>query len=148
MNDTIPVVAHAIQLAVVPVFLLSGIAALVGVMATRLSRVIDRARALEQAWAGLDDSGRAAARSELRQLDRRRHLASWAINFCTCAALLVCVVIAALFAEELLHTDLKWVAGGLFVCALLALICGLFAFLREVYFATYTLRIDIARLEA
>ena len=38
------VIAHAIQLSIAPVFLLTGIAGLLGVMATRLGRIIDRAR--------------------------------------------------------------------------------------------------------
>jgi len=145
-DSAIPLAAHAIQLAVVPVFLLTGISALLGVMATRLSRVIDRARALEQAWGRLDPSERVTARSELHDLDRRRHLASWSINFAAWAALIVCVVIVTLFLEEFFHADLKWLAGGLFVCTMLALMCSLSAFLREVYFATHTLRIDVGRL--
>ena len=40
-------VAHAIQLAVAPVFLLSGIGAILVVMTNRLGRIIDRARVLE-----------------------------------------------------------------------------------------------------
>lgn len=42
-------VAHAIQLAVAPVFLLSGIGAMLVVMTNRLGRIIDRARVIEQA---------------------------------------------------------------------------------------------------
>ena len=45
-------VAHAIQLAVAPVFLLSAIGAILAVMTNRLSRIIDRARILEQARKG------------------------------------------------------------------------------------------------
>ena len=146
-DTTVPLAAHAIQLAVVPVFLLSGIGALLGVMATRLSRVIDRARALAQAWATLDESERITARSEFRNLDRRRRLASWSINFAACAALIVCVVIVTLFLEEFFHTDLKWLGGGLFVCAMVALICSLSVFLREVYFATHTMQIDVERFK-
>jgi hypothetical protein len=41
-------VAHAIQLAVAPVFLLSGIGAILAVMTNRLGRIIDRARVLEK----------------------------------------------------------------------------------------------------
>ncbi|MDC8774462.1 DUF2721 domain-containing protein [Roseateles albus] len=37
---------------------------------------------------------------ELACLERRRHLASWAINYCTSAALMVCTVIVTLFIEE------------------------------------------------
>jgi hypothetical protein len=144
-TDSMPVISHAIQLAIAPVFLLTGIAALLGVMATRLARIIDRARYYEQAWEKLDDRARAAARSELENLERRRHLASWAINFCTSAALLVCIVIAALFVEAFFSADLKWLAGVLFIGVMIALIGGLGCFLREVYVATHTVRVMSAR---
>lgn len=143
--DSTPVIAHAIQLAIAPVFLLTGIAALLGVMANRLARIIDRARHYEQAWEKLDDRARAAARAELANLERRRHLASWAINFCTSAALLVCIVIAALFIEAFFSADLKWLAGVLFIGVMIALIGGLGCFLREVYVATHTVRVMSAR---
>jgi len=136
-----PVIAHAIQLAIAPVFLLTGIAALLGVMATRLARIIDRARYYEQTWEQMDEAARTSARGELENLERRRHLASWAINFCTSAALLVCIVIATLFIEAFFSSDLKWLAGALFVSAMIALIGGLGCFLREVYVATHTVRI-------
>ncbi len=144
-TDSMPVISHAIQLAIAPVFLLTGIAALLGVMATRLARIIDRARYWEQTWEKLDDRARAAARSELANLERRRHLASWAINFCTSAALLVCIVIAALFVEAFFSADLKWLAGVLFIGVMIALIGGLGCFLREVYVATHTVRVMSAR---
>ena len=142
-----PVIAHAIQLAIAPVFLLTGISALLGVMATRLARVIDRARQLEHDWHTLDEVARNAAREEIGDLERRRHLASWSINFCTSAALLVCLVIVTLFVEEFFSTNLKWLAGALFVCAMLALIGGLFSFLREVYLATSVVRFDLAKFD-
>ena len=141
------VIVHAIQLAVAPVFLLSGIAALLGVMASRLARIIDRARVLEQTWASLDEKARVPARVEVSYLERRRHLASWSINFCTGAALVLCMVIITLFVEEFFGTNLKWLAGGLFVAVMFALIGGLFSFLREVYLATHTGRIETAKFE-
>jgi hypothetical protein len=82
---------------------------------------------------------------ELVTLERRRHLASWSINFSTGAALLVCIVIVALFFEEFFATDLKWLAGAQFVSVMIALVGGLSTFLREVYLATHTGRIDAAR---
>jgi hypothetical protein len=141
------IIAHAIQLAIAPVFLLTGVAGLLGVMATRLGRVIDRARALEDRWPGLDAHARAAARTESASLELRRRACSWSINFCTSAALLICLVIVTLFAEEFFLLRLKWLAGGLFVVAMLAVICGLACFLREVYLATHTTGIDPARFE-
>jgi hypothetical protein len=62
-----PVIAHAIQLAVAPVFLLTGIAAMLGVMAARLARVIDRARLIEHTWNEMDERSRSAARAEIRR---------------------------------------------------------------------------------
>lgn len=135
------VIAHVIQLSVAPVFLLSGVAALLGVMTGRLSRVIDRARGLEDEWKGLDE---AATRDGLRDLAvfrRRAHLASWAINACAAAGLLVCLVIAGLFIDAFLGTQLRWAVGLFFFLAMLALISGLVLFLMEVYLATHTLRI-------
>src|SRR4051812_9106344 len=107
-------IAHAIQLAIAPVFLLTGIAGLLGVMATRLARVIDRARTFEHDWASLTEQARRAARAELAILERRRRACSWSINCCTAAAFLVCLVIAALFVDEMIATDLKWLTGALF----------------------------------
>ena len=142
-----PVISHAIQLAVAPVFLLTGIAALLSVMANRLARVVDRTRQVQQTWPQLDERARELACAELVHLERRRHLASWAINFCTAGALLVCLVIMSLFADDLSATDLRWAAGGLFICTMGALVGGLACFLREVYLATQSIGIEIARFE-
>ena len=143
-----PVIAHAIQLAIAPVFLLTGIAGLLGVMANRLSRVVDRARYLEQTWDKLDDAEQTSALAEINDLERRRLFASWSINLCTTAALIVCLVIVTLFVEEFFSKNLRWIAGSLFVCAMFALIGGLFSFLREVYLATTVVRIDTERFKA
>ena len=140
-TEEVSLIVRAIQLAVAPVFLLTGLGALLSVMATRLGRVIDRARQVEGGWKSLDEPDRAKARIELGTLDKRAHLASWAINFCTSAALLVCAVIATLFIDVFVGTNLKWLVGALFIAAMLALIGGLASFLREVYLATHTLRI-------
>jgi hypothetical protein len=138
-------IAHAIQLAIAPVFLLTGIAGLLGVMANRLARVIDRARFFEQAWSTMDARRLEAARAELTILEHRRRLASWSINFCTAAALLVCFVIVVLFVDEFVGSNLRVASGGLFVVAMLALIGGLASFLREVYLATHSTHIDPAQ---
>jgi len=147
ISENLPVISHAIQLAIAPVFLLTGIAAMLGVMANRLARVIDRARLLEKTWKQMDAIELDAARIEISDLERRRRLASWSINFCASAALLVCVVIVTLFVEEFFGLNMRWLAGGLFVLAMFMLIGGLSSFLREVYLATHMLRIDMARFD-
>ena len=142
-----PAISHAIQLAIAPVFLLTGMAGLLSVMTNRLARVVDRTRFVQQSWSQLETDERGLACTELEHLAQRRHLASWAINFCTAGALLVCLVIGTLFVDDLSATDLRWLAGGVFVCAMLALIGGLTSFLREVYLATQSMQIETARFE-
>lgn len=138
-------IVHAIQLAIAPVFLLTGIAGLLGVMTTRLARVIDRARSFEATWAAMDAKGRAAARLEITDLERRRRVCNLAISFCTTAALLVCLVIVTLFVEEFLVAKLTWIAGAMFVAAMLAIVCGIACFRREVHLASRTISLDPGR---
>jgi len=146
-HDSIPAIQEAIQLSIAPVFLLTGIAGLLGVMANRLARIIDRARDLERRWSELEGDGADLAEREVASLERRRSLASWAINFCTVAALLICLVIVTLFVGEFVQTDLTLVAGAQFVGAMVFLIGGLSAFLAEVYIATHTSKIQAATFQ-
>lgn len=140
-DSDITTIAHVIQLAIAPVFLLTGIGSLLGVMATRLARIIDRARRVETAWSGFDEAERATARLEFAHLKHRATFTSWAINLGALAALLVCVLIAVLFIDALVGTSLRWLVGALFVLAMVALSSGIVCFLREVHVATHTLRI-------
>ena len=134
-------VAHAIQLALAPVFLLTGIAGVLNVMAGRLGRIIDRGRQLTEHALPPHVQSSETIGTELANLEHRRHLASSAITACTFSALLVCTVIAALFVEVLLQVELKWLVGLLFTGSTLALVIGLAYFLREVHLATQTVRI-------
>ncbi|MGZ5164942.1 MAG: DUF2721 domain-containing protein [Burkholderiales bacterium] len=141
IDSDISGIAHVIQLAIAPVFLLTGIAGLLGVMANRLARVIDRARNIEEKLDQLDGEAAARAQVLLASLTERARLASWAINFCTAAALLICTDIATLFIDAFVCTQLRWLVGALFILTMVALIGGLITFLREVYLATHTLSI-------
>ena len=138
--ESIDNITQAIQLALGPAFLLTGIAGMLNVMAGRLSRIIDRGRVLMGDPVADDVLAHESLRLELRDLERRRHLTSVAITACTVAALLVCIVIASLFLEVLLHAPLNWFVGGLFTASTFALIVGLAFFLREVHLATSTIR--------
>ena len=106
-------VAHAIQLSLAPVFLLTGIAGMLNVMAGRLGRIIDRGRRLREPPLKDLVAGDPLLELELQSLEYRRRLASTAITACTLSALLVCTVIAALFIEELLDLGRPPVAVSL-----------------------------------
>jgi len=133
-------IAHAIQLAVAPVFLLSGIGAMLAVMTNRLARVIDRARVLEgQLRTSTGDA--APIHAQLATLSRRATLVSRSITLCTVTALLICAVIAVLFLGAFFAFDAAVAVALLFVAAMLAFFLGLLSFLREIFLATANLRI-------
>jgi len=64
-------IAHQIQLAVAPVFLLAGIGAILNVMVGRLARIVDRARNLEEIHPRSTGPEHDRHVWELRIIDRR-----------------------------------------------------------------------------
>ncbi len=134
-------VAHVIQLAVAPVFLLTGIGAILAVMTNRLGRIIDRARVLEDKLDRALPELVATLRADLAILSRRAKLINRAITLCTTTALLICTVIAVLFLSASLRFDGRIPVTILFVAAMATFFLGLVWFLREIYLATVNLRI-------
>ncbi len=140
-NPQIPDIAHVIQLAVAPVFLLSGVGVTLTVLTNRLSRIVDRARSLEDRLSAAPPSEAAGLHRELATLHRRAQLINRALTLSTTCALFVCIVIATLFVGAFLGLDLSGVVALLFVAAMLAFIGALVSFLREIFLATANLRI-------
>jgi hypothetical protein len=135
--------AHVIQLAVAPVFLLTGVGALLSVLAARLGRVVDRLRVLNNKPAALpEEDSRLEAEAEMAILNSRARLANWAISLCTVCALLVCAVIATLFIGALADVSVSGTIAIMFIAAMLALIVALVFFLREVYLATDSIHLS------
>jgi cytochrome c biogenesis protein CcdA len=96
--DTVESVAHVIQVALTPVFLLSGVASLLGVLSTRLARVADRVNALAEQLEAGGPIDRRKLRLRLAYLRRRSHVLDAAVMMGTlggvatsCAALLLFV---------------------------------------------------------
>jgi hypothetical protein len=133
--------AHVIQLSVAPVFLISGIGALLSVLSTRVGRIVDRSRQLEDKLAVAAESTHASLLRELYILSRRVHFASWAISLCTVCALLICALIVMLFVGVFIELDVSTVIALLFISAMSALITGLICFLCEIHLAIASLHI-------
>ncbi len=129
MAVSISPVANAIQLAVAPVFLLTGIGAVLAVMATRLARIVDRYRVLSE-------SNVSETNKEMALLSRRARWVHWAISLSTVSALFVCIVIAALFIGSEIGLDPSRIVSLLFITVMLALIMGLLCFLHEIHLST------------
>lgn len=132
--------AQAIQLSLAPVFLLASMSGLLMVLTNRLTRLIDRARLLqEQGRDSGQDTGR-SGRLELQGQKQRMGLILKAIGFCTVTMLLVALVVAIVFISVVAQIDLALVVVPLFVLAMLCLMVAVLLFLREVQLATAQLR--------
>jgi hypothetical protein len=138
---TIKALAGVIQLAVAPVFLLAGIAGLLNVLSTRLARIIDRARVIERRVPqAKSDEQRQLLHGETSTLWTRIALINWAIRLCVSSALVVCVVIVALFVGDVVAFNIAALIAILFVVAMLLIIVGLVFLLREISVATKHMR--------
>jgi hypothetical protein len=137
MDQAIPVstIAHLIQLAIAPVFLLTGIAGLLNVLAQRLARVVDRGRSLEHDFLSFDEATRERASEELLIIIRRMRIVNLAITAITASALFVCLVIAILFVADLAKIAVARPIAVLFIIAMGLLIVGLTFFLAEIRLA-------------
>ncbi|HEX4618315.1 MAG TPA: DUF2721 domain-containing protein [Steroidobacteraceae bacterium] len=135
-------IAHVVQSSVAPVFLLTGVAATLGVLTNRLARVVDRARVLEDRLEK-EPARRGALLVDLRALARRARYINAAISMCAVAALLVALVVVSLFADAFVGLELAKTIALLFVAAMLSLAVAYILFFVEVRIAIAALRIGI-----
>lgn len=132
---------HAIQLALVPAFLLTAIGGVLGSMTVRLGRIVDRARALEE---DLPENPqlRGLVIAELETLDRRMALTNRAVSLVVTSGLTLCLLIAALFLSSLsVDISAHIVVPVLFIIVMLLLIVGLSSFLMEIRISLRTVRV-------
>src|SRR5690349_15644390 len=101
-ESALSTVAHTIQLSVAPVFLLTALGTFLGVLSTRLGRIVDRARVVADRLVAASATGKPRLQSEMNLLRRRRHLVNMAITAGVSSALLVCTIISSLFVGSIL----------------------------------------------
>jgi hypothetical protein len=135
--DAVDSVAHVIQVALTPVFLLSGIGTLLNVFNTRLSRVSDHT---EHAFETLNTKTDAVQQVRLlRHLGRLQHL-----RLVLDAAVVLSAVGAAfvLFLGGLRDAAIASWLFALFGAALGCIVCALMAFLVDSVLAWHGIRRD------
>jgi len=130
-------ISHGIQLAVAPVFLLTAVAAMIGVVANRLARIIDRARLVET---GLDPAQaplpQDPAWKELGELRTRGLLANGSIGLLTLCAFLIGATIVVLFLGETIDLPVMRLSIYSFLAGLVCFLLALACFFAETMIAT------------
>lgn len=133
--------AKVIQTAVAPVFLITGIAATLGVLSNRLARITDRARSFERKLkSSRDEAFNHSLTTELRALWKRARCIHIAFSLSVLSALLVCAVVMLLFLSHIQSVNLGMTIAILFIIAIMMLILGFIALLAEVFLATRSMR--------
>lgn len=137
-------VVHIIQVALAPVFLLSGIATLLNVFSTRLARVADQVDQVMRAADSADATEAAAMSLRLSHLHQRSIALEAAVLLGAAGGALTCATVLALFIGE---------AGGFAVAAMLFVTFGLAiactlaaigAFTVEMMMASRRVRAEVA----
>jgi hypothetical protein len=140
MNIQTNDIGHVIQLAIAPVFLLTGVATKLTVLMNRLARIIDRSRVLKE---GLRSGPNAESSEELNVLYTRWQLINYALTGSTVCGLLICVIIACLFLGDTADLPLDRYIAGMFVLAMVALIASFIFLLREVFVSFRYMRMHL-----
>jgi len=135
-------VAKLIQLALGPVFLLSGAGITLSMLTARLARIVDRARTLEDRRDAATDPTRVALIDEdLKFIVRRTRYINSAIGLSTSSAFLTALVVTLLFASAFSPLNIGVVIAATFVASMACLSLSFLMFLIEVRIATRSLRI-------
>jgi len=135
-------VAKLIQLALGPVFLISGVGITLNMLTQRLSRIVDRARSLEERRERTGDEVQLKRiDKDLRVIWRRTRYINSAIALATISALLTALVVTLLFASEFTPLSVGAIIAIMFVSSMVSLSTAFIMFLLEVRIATNTLRI-------
>ena len=138
---TIETAGHLIQVALTPVFLLSGIAALLNVFASRLARVADRLEALTSTIGSLNCS--AEQNNQLARLHNRSVALDWAVVLATAGAAATCLAILTLFLFALSNRAIAGVLVAFFGLAILCTLGSVIAFLLEMLMSSRGMRRQI-----
>jgi hypothetical protein len=115
--QTLEAAAHVVQLALTPIFLLTGVGQLLNVFTTRLARVADRTREIVAKGDGHPQ--------EVERLRLRSRILDIAVLLATGAGILTCLTAATLFSGAVRNEDaatfLFWFFGAALSCTMLAL---------------------------
>jgi hypothetical protein len=141
-------VSHGIQLAVAPVFLLTAVSGMIGVVANRLARIIDRARLLEDRMRGeRTDADQEADWQELIGLRRRGLLANASIALLTLCAFMIGLTIMVLFLGETIELQFLRISVVGFLTGVVCFLAAVGCFMVETLLATRLLNFGkIAKL--
>ena len=131
---------HAIQLSVAPVFMLAAVAGMINAFAGRLSRIIDRAREIEERLETGTARNAKSAFWELERLKLRGRVCNASLGFLTVTGVLIGATVMVMFLGETTVPKSERFVPWAFLGAVGSFVVALLLFLVETRLATHTLR--------
>ena len=100
-------IAQTIQLALAPVFVLVAMGNILNILSTRLGRVVDRARVLQNAHMATEGMEHDLVVAEIRMIDRRIVLITHAVRLMVLTGLTIGATVALLVTKQKLEDTLS-----------------------------------------
>ena len=138
-------IAHVIQIALAPAFLLSALATLLNVFSTRLGRVADKVDAAAARLRSADSDETARLSRQLAFLRRRSFLLDGAVVLASAAGAMTGIAVLTLFVGALRDAATASVLFGCFGIALVCTVAAIAAFLAEILLAGRGIRDEVER---
>jgi len=138
-------IAHVIQVALAPAFLLAALATLLNVFSTRLGRVADK---VDAASSGLREAGVDEATHLSRQLSylrRRSFMLDVAVVLASAGGIMTGIAVLTLFVGALSDAAMATILFGCFGVALVCTVAAIAAFLIEILMAGHGVRDEVDR---
>ena len=142
--SSLDLVAHVIQVALTPIFLLSGIATLLNVFSTRLARVADRVEQITKAMEDADPDESVELTRQLLHLRRRSIALDAAVVLGAIAAASTCASVFTLFVGALRNSTVASILFTTFGLAIACTISAIGAFTAEMLMAGSGVRAEVA----
>ena len=144
LSELIP----ALQTAVGPVILISGVGLLLLSLTNRFGRAVDRTRQLLREMRGATDEDRKRLAGQVENLYQRARLIQRAVIFGAISLLFAAVLIITLFLTALMKMESAVIIAILFICCLASLIVSLIAFIMDIQLSLKALKLEMAREES
>ena len=127
---------NAIELSVTPVFLLVGISSFKAILANRLTRIIDRYRAISTKINRCGEENSDRIRFELKTMKARMQISLRSIELLTLGMVGTALVVILIFVATIAMIDLTPITMLLFLGVMLLIATASLLFLREIQLAT------------
>jgi len=145
LGASLDAIAQLIQMALTPVFLLTGIATLLNVFSTRLARVAGRGAQVVKALETADLDHAEVLRAQLVHLRRRSLALDAAVILAAAAGAATCTTIILLFVGAVGNEPIELLLFSVFGLAIFLALCAVVAYATEMLMAGTGIRAELTR---